>query len=210
VPELDDVLDWLRDQLPPTAGVAAVAVGLCRDVLPPSEHELVARASARRLAQFRAGRAAARRALGRPAVILAHAGGDPAWPVGVVGSITHTDDWALAATIPKTDLAGLGIDLEPDTPLAPELGDRVCRPEEAASGPAAAKVVFVAKEAFYKALYPIQRRFMEFHDVSIDLDLGRGRFRARIVETPTAPPLDGAFIRSGALICALCTHQRQA
>ena len=36
----------------------------------------------------------------------------PVWPVGFVGSITHTTDWVGVAVARTADVAGLGIDAE--------------------------------------------------------------------------------------------------
>jgi 4'-phosphopantetheinyl transferase EntD len=60
----------------------------------------------------------------------------------------------------------LGLDVEPDAPLDPELWDEVCAPAEAAwlaaQAPARrgrlAKLVFSAKECAYKCQYPLTGR----------------------------------------------------
>ncbi len=53
-----------------------------------------------------------------------------------------------------------------------------------------AKVIFSAKECFYKAQYPLSGRFLGFEDVEIELDPGRGLFEARLTATaPSGLPL---------------------
>ena len=222
---LDGLIDWLTGQLPGGSAAAALAVDSAPSPLFPGEAPLISRAGDKRRGEFQAGRAAARVALARmgraPSAILAHEAGDPVWPAGVVGSITHTDAWALAVTAPGDRLAALGVDLEPDTPLEAEIVDRVCRPDEMtadrrleARGLDAAKLRFVAKEAFYKAAFPRARRFIGFEEVRIDLDGERDVFEACVVAPPDlaskAVPrrASGVFFHSDGLICALCAWVR--
>jgi 4'-phosphopantetheinyl transferase EntD len=222
---IDRLMRWLEDRLPDRAGVAAVAIDetLQRRAadLPADEARLIAPAAPRRRREFLAGRVAARASLSvwghTPRAILAHERGDPAWPAGVVGSISHTDRWAVAVTASGDDLAALGVDLEPDEPLAADLVALVCRPEEIGRGPEpglwgldAAKLRFVAKEAFYKAVFPRARRFVEFDEVTIDIQPG-GTFEARFLGDVGASSAwrmpakaTGAFVHVGGLVCALC------
>src|ERR1700692_3358071 len=106
----------------------------------------------------------------------------PIWPDGVVGSITHTGDFAAAAVAWAADIAGLGIDSAQiiDPAAARDIAD-VCMVDEATLFKAAhgrsfcefCTFVFSAKEAVYKCLFPLTRKFLEFSDVritSIDWD----------------------------------------
>src|ERR1700724_3380486 len=100
----------------------------------------------------------------------------PIWPDGVVGSITHTGDFAAAAVAWAADIAGLGIDSEQiiDPAAARDIAD-VCMVDEATLFKAAhgrsfcefCTFVFSAKEAVYKCLFPLTRKFLEFSDVRI-------------------------------------------
>jgi enterobactin synthetase component D len=100
----------------------------------------------------------------------------PIWPRGVVGSITHTGDFAAAAVAWAADIAGLGIDSEQiiDPAAARDIAD-VCMVDEATLFKAAhgcsfcefCTFVFSAKEAVYKCLFPLTRKFLEFSDVRI-------------------------------------------
>jgi len=145
----------------------------------PREALAIAKAVQSRREQFTAGRLLARRAL----VELGHApvelesGADrvPAWPAGVVGSITHTHGWCAVAVARATDFEALGADVEAATPLDRALWERICRPEErtflAARAPERAgllaKAIFSAKESAYKALYPQIRTFLDFQGMQI-------------------------------------------
>jgi 4'-phosphopantetheinyl transferase EntD len=177
-------------------------------------------AVAKRCSEFAAGRAAAREALAAigfpPAPMLTQGDGVPAWPQGVVGSITHTDRWALAVVSNRDRLLGLGVDLESDAPLEPDLTPEIRRPNEkagsldlAARGIDDAKLRFVAKEAYFKAVFPLTRYFLSLEAVSVELCSSTDRFRAHLVETPRrgadAMPADGFYLHSDGLICALCT-----
>ena len=89
--------------------------------LRPVEAIAVARAVPKRVAEFAAGRRAARRALdsiGREAVDLpAGPNRAPVWPEGVTGSITHDGDLALAAVALLGEVRSLGLDLTEAAPL---------------------------------------------------------------------------------------------
>ena len=76
------------------------------------------------------------------------------------------------------DWAGLGLDLEPDTPLPADIAATVCSPFEAADA-AEARRVFCAKEAVYKALYPIINTVLDFTDMTVTLGPDT-RFTARL------------------------------
>jgi 4'-phosphopantetheinyl transferase EntD len=98
--------------------------------------------------------------------------GAPLWPTGLVGSIAHDDTIAVAALASSADFSALGIDIEPAETLEPELLDLIAGPDERArikDDPLRGRVLFAAKEAVYKATYPLDGIFLEHHDVEIDL-----------------------------------------
>jgi 4'-phosphopantetheinyl transferase EntD len=99
-------------------------------------------------------------------------GGAPVWPQGVVGSLAHDCEFAVAAIGSRRNLAGLGIDIEPAEGLPEEILQIVCTPRERtaiAGDLLAARGLFAAKEAVYKAVNPIDGMFLEHHDVEVDL-----------------------------------------
>ncbi len=106
--------------------------------------------------------------------------GVPLWPPGFAGSLAHDDAHALAAVARAEKVAALGVDLEPDAPLAPDLAELVATPAERARYDDALlrrPILFVIKEAVFKALFPADRRFLDFHDIEVDLETGRARTR---------------------------------
>ncbi|CAG0939179.1 4'-phosphopantetheinyl transferase Npt [Gammaproteobacteria bacterium] len=174
------------------ASVACVVSRTLEDgeILFPEEAAAAAGFAPARLAEFRLGRACARRALrslGLPPVAVAvGARREPCWPAGIVGSISHAGGLAVAAAARSSMLAALGLDIEAAEALDPGLIATVCRPEEtrrlpanATAAAAEALLLFSAKEAVYKALWPLVRRFIDFQDVAIILDADRGGFRVR-------------------------------
>jgi 4'-phosphopantetheinyl transferase EntD len=123
-----------------------------------------------------AGRIAARALMTRlgygPQPVPRAPSGAPLWPTGLVGSIAHDDTIAVAALASSADFSGLGIDIEPAETLEPELLDLIAGPDERArikDDPLRGRVLFAAKEAVYKAAYPLDGTFLEHHDVEIDL-----------------------------------------
>jgi 4'-phosphopantetheinyl transferase EntD len=186
------------------APVVIEQLGLGEDIPAPHPDEAaqVARAVSKRRREFAAGRHLARRALARlgeagefeEVVLLNGADRAPLWPAGVVGSITHTgagDQGYCAVVLGRdSELAAVGIDAEEAEPLEPDLWKFVLTADERAAleqEPAEtrgllAKVVFSAKECFYKAQYPLTRQFLGFQQVRITLIPALGQFVAERVD----------------------------
>lgn len=102
--------------------------------------------------------------------------GAPVWPDGITGSLAHDDDMAVAGVAPIGDIASLGIDVEPAQPLPDDilalvttLADRT----DAADRHLAGRLLFAAKEAVYKAVYPLDREVLGYEDITVDLNTGR-------------------------------------
>ena len=87
----------------------------------PEEEALLASAIEKRRREFATGRMCAHSALqqlGYPAgAILRGSRGEPLWPEGVVGSITHCDGYRAAAVARSQEIVTLGIDAEPTPPF---------------------------------------------------------------------------------------------
>ena len=99
--------------------------------------------------------------------------GAPIWPEGIRGSLAHDSNYAVAAICREQDLRALGVDVEPAELLPRELVDLVATPREREHLDAdgfGGRMLFVAKEAVYKALYPLDRSFLDYHDVEIDFE----------------------------------------
>lgn len=101
------------------------------------------------------------------------AGGAPAWPEGIIGSLAHDQRFAVATVARRADSHSIGIDIEPAESLPADLLDIVATPAERIRIGAdllMGRALFVIKEAVYKAVYPLDRTFLEHHDVVVDLD----------------------------------------
>ena len=165
----------------------------------PEETPAVARAVDKRVAEFTAGRAAARAAmmaLGEsPSAIRQGADRAPVWPYGLTGSITHTDGLCLAAVARRRDIASLGIDAEARAPLPADVMPRVLSSVEWTDDPIAARAIFSAKEATYKALYPLMGVIWGFRD--LEITLGQDGYEARL--NRQAGPLGEGTVLAGHL-----------
>jgi 4'-phosphopantetheinyl transferase EntD len=107
--------------------------------------------------------------------------GAPIWPEGIVGSLAHDATIAVAALAASRDFMSVGIDLEPAEALEPDLLDLIAKPSERAAtrpDPFGGRVLFVAKEAVYKAVYPLDRVFLDHHDVEVDFTSRTARVRS--------------------------------
>ncbi len=185
------------------------------DPLWPAETEFAKAFSPGRLAEFRHGRACARAALLRlavlPAAILAGNNRAPLWPAGIIGSISHAGETAAAAVSDDGGLIALGLDLEPALELEENLWPRICRREELdqlrtlpGSPGLGVRLLFSAKEAAYKALWPVTRRFLDFHDLAVRFDPDTRRFvvssHGDAFTADVAARMDGRFLETGGLI----------
>ncbi|WP_049576453.1 4'-phosphopantetheinyl transferase family protein, partial [Nonomuraea sp. SBT364] len=161
-------------------------------VLFPEEAELVRRVAVKRRAEFTTARDCAHRAMRRlgldPVPILSGSYGEPLWPPGVIGSITHCAGYRAAAV--SAEPGAVGIDAEPDAPLPPGVLEVVSVPGEremlrglADRYPRTSwdRLLFSAKEAVYKAWFPLAARWLDFQDAVVSVDPVRGTFRAELL-----------------------------
>lgn len=199
---------------PPGAEVAACRIGAAPPPLPP-EVAAVAAAVPARQAEFAAGRAAVRAALAAlglpPVAVPVTETRAPAWPRGIVGSLTHADGLALAVLAPARQSAALGLDAEPDAPFPEDLVESVTRPEERrwlatqADPLNAARLIFVAKEAAYKCQFPASHAVIGFDALRIGFGPD-GKVQAEF--TIPVPPfargqrLHGRILRGAGLVLA--------
>lgn len=186
-----------------------VAFGACRigegaDLWPEEMMATLSMVPARR-AEFAAGRRAARRAMtvaGLPlAPIPMDADRAPAWPDGVVGSISHCDDLAVAICA-DARWRGLGIDLERDGPCDPDLAETVLTPAEAGLP---ARLAFCLKEAAYKAQYRVTRQIFGFDQLRLEVrpDGFVARFTADLGPFAAGEGIEGRYCRADGLILAV-------
>jgi 4'-phosphopantetheinyl transferase EntD len=154
------------------------------DQVNPRELEVVARAVERRLHTFAAGRLCAHAALAdkgaHRAALLPDASGQPDWPAEALGSIAHTDGYAIAAVLADPGLhVGLGVDAEALGAVNGKVSPAIFTEAERAylasldiqARTATATLIFCAKDAFYKAQFRLTGVWINFHDVEARVKL---------------------------------------
>jgi 4'-phosphopantetheinyl transferase EntD len=107
-----------------------------------------------------------------PHAIPKSTAGMPVWPEGIVGSLAHDAKVAIAAMAAQPEFQSVGIDIEPAEPLAPDLLSIVATAKERdriEDDPFRGRLLFSIKEAIYKAVYPLDRIFLDHHDVEVNL-----------------------------------------
>ncbi len=169
----------------------------------PEERLALGAAVEKRRAEFVTARACAREAmakLGLPALAVTNGErGEPRWPEGIVGSVTHCDGYRACALARVERILTVGIDAEPNAPLPDGLIGDIARAEELPRlrrlAREAAEVhwdrlLFSAKEAVYKAWFPLVHRWLGFEDATVEIDAAAGTFAARLL-VPAPPALTG-------------------
>jgi 4'-phosphopantetheinyl transferase EntD len=113
--------------------------------------------------------------------LLKTASGAPVWPDGIVGSMAHDGCFAVAAVAPALAFSALGIDLEPAEPLPQEVADIVMTGEDRIAGVdplLAGRLLFSAKEAIYKAVFPKDGQILGYEDIAVDFASRQGVVRS--------------------------------
>ena len=194
----------------PTGAQALAAAEMYTDppeLVPlPEEEPLIAKSVAKRRNEFITVRYCAREALGelgvQPVPILKGDKGEPCWPDGIVGSLTHCEGYRGAVVAKNDKVRSVGIDAEPHDVLPKGVLDAISLPVERTQLSTLPndlhwdRILFCAKEATYKAWFPVTRRWLGFEDAHITFDVdgngASGGFESRILIDPAAvsgPPL---------------------
>jgi 4'-phosphopantetheinyl transferase EntD len=184
----------IEEILPRQVVAAEASEDRAEAALFPEEEALLAGAIDKRRREFTTGRTCARTALRQlgypPCAILRGPRGEPLWPTGVVGSITHCDGYRAAALARAQEIATLGIDAEPHAGLPDGLLVEIAGAQELSALHRLQRelpevhwdrLLFSAKESVYKAWFPLARRWLGFEDISIEIDARAGVFAARIL-----------------------------
>ncbi len=204
--------DSFRALLPSCVAVQETTEDPATATLFDSERAYVAKAVERRRLEFTTVRHCARLALGQlgfaPSPIPPGKQREPLWPTAVVGSMTHCEGYRAAAVSRSDQTLTIGIDAEVNGPLPDGVLDLVTDDDEARAlqimttwNPTIAwdRLLFSAKEAVYKAWYPLTGRWLDFDQCTVAF--GRGKLFARLrgVNVPDGTPdqFHGNWARRG-------------
>jgi 4'-phosphopantetheinyl transferase EntD len=212
------------ETLLPSAVIAVEAREDPEDIVLFAEEEAsVGQAVDGRRREFTTARACVREAFGRlglpPSALINGARGEPLWPAGIVGSITHCDGYRACAIARSTEMATIGIDAEPHAALPEGVLGEVAIDQELSwledrrrNVPDVHwdRLLFSAKESVYKAWFPLAKRWLGFEDAAIAVDASAATFTARLLVA--APAVEGRplmgfsgrwLIRDGLVLTAI-------
>ena len=173
--------------------------------LSPAERTYLENVSQNRKREFIAGRFCAHEAMVLANVSPEHiqigGKGEPIWPSNIVGSITHSHGYAAAAVARKSDIVSLGLDAEIDEPLSSRVLRRISNVQEQewvenVGGTLVqhpGKVLFSAKEATYKAWYPITQEWLGFKEVLINFHDQGNTFTVHIQKNGPIREMHGKY-----------------
>lgn len=158
-------------------------------IFPEEEALLTSAAVEKRQKEFFLGRDCAHQALSAFQMghvpILKKKNRAPIWPDSMVGSITHSRNWAAAAVAETSKVGGVGIDLEDlRRTVNLDIQRHVCREREAdwlaqfseEQQDYYLKIIFSAKESIFKCYFPISEIFLNFEDAEIVLNEEKSQF----------------------------------
>lgn len=149
------------------------------NILLPEEKEIIAYSAVRRQNDFATGRWCTREVLKKMNIInppiLTGPEGEPIWPTGVCGSITHTKNAYCAVAAFTKDYQSLGIDIES---TSREISEGVAKHiltaseeqwllKENKDNQKFLRIIFCAKESIFKLFYPLVKSRFAFSLVSI-------------------------------------------
>ncbi len=191
----DDANRILPLLFPPEVVTAEMTSPPPRADLYPAEQACIAKACLKRRLDFAAGRLCAHRAMARLGVdgfpLLVGEEGQPLWPPGIVGSISHCEGHYGAAVAWEREVRSVGLDIERLEELEDEFARLVCTRQElhwiqtlpSDHRHVAAVLVFSAKECLYKCQFPLTRRWLDFQDVQVSVGMDDNRFEVASVPT---------------------------
>jgi enterobactin synthetase component D / holo-[acyl-carrier protein] synthase len=192
----------LQELLPPAVSVVEEFHDEAKPLF-PAEQAALGRAADRRRREFATGRSCAHRAievlgLSRSPILIG-ASGEPCWPKGVVGSITHCIHYRACAVVLTSEFRAIGIDAEPHVHLPERILSRVANPKEmsqltelsqASPDIHWGRLLFSAKEAVYKSLFPLGKACSNFRHIDVRLGSLQGGFHAQISGCRHQQPFD--------------------
>jgi len=160
----------------------------------PSEFEIeeatIENAVKKRKNEYRTGRHIARQLLKdmgiTPCAIPSGEKGEPVWPQGVAGSISHCPGLCVAAIALRAEIYSIGIDVEPNKSLPAGVAEMVFSDAEkigvsdAPAPPYIDVLTFSAKESIFKCMFPLVGFYFDFQEVDLIFDHSLQVFAAKL------------------------------
>ena len=110
----------------------------------------------------------------------------PRWPAGIVGSISHNENYVVAELSAK--FSGLGIDLATLGSVSQNLHSSVCNSDDITKVSEITDAdlltfIFSFKESLFKAIYPQVKIFFDFQSASVvNIDFAKKTFQISLSE----------------------------
>ncbi|MFT4582889.1 MAG: 4'-phosphopantetheinyl transferase EntD [Gammaproteobacteria bacterium] len=154
--------------------------------MPVNEQLCISRARAKRRNEYSTGRWLARTILtsfnSENFELLVGKKRQPLWPTHVVGSITHTDTHAAVAVAHKAEFLSIGIDMERINRVTANLVPKLLtRTEQQLYSEVDPTLIFSAKEACYKFLFPLQGEYVDYLSVETRFNFADSTFTLRYI-----------------------------
>jgi 4'-phosphopantetheinyl transferase EntD len=194
---------WLSEE------IAWTVVKLTDPLQPLSsnESEIITDACAKRQLEFKAGRHAAKTALKKliplfDGELLKGDYGQPIWPTGFTGSISHSQHLAISVVSSHNRYKALGIDIEQHRSIEQRDWPSFCTQQDINHLIKLAKahsccnithlaaLIFSIKEAILKALWPAFLIPIDFLDISLTLNLTTNTFVVAVNDSRVQTMLD--------------------
>ena len=147
------------------------------------EYRIVSNSVLKRRNEFIAGRILAHNALEQLNIygfdILTGNNREPIWPKGIIGSISHNNSFVCAAVTTSDYYKGIGIDVEEDEVIQVSQHNIIFTKNELlwierqqnSAQENIHKIIFSAKESLYKCIYPFVKKYIDFKQVEMEIDL---------------------------------------
>ena len=192
---LDEPEKTIQLLFPPEVITEEMMSPPCLADLHPAEQACITKVGRKRRLDFAAGRVCARRAMAQLGVdgfpLLVGEKGQPVWPPGIVGSISHCEGYCGAAVAREREVRSIGLDMERLQELDDEFARLVCTRQEldwiqalpSDQRRVGAVLLFSAKECLYKCQFPLTGQWLDFQDVRVSVRMDDDRFEVTSATT---------------------------
>ncbi|MBW1902619.1 MAG: 4'-phosphopantetheinyl transferase superfamily protein [Deltaproteobacteria bacterium] len=192
-----------QNLLPPNIIVEESKIEDAQGLLFPDEEVLIARAVEKRRKEFTAGRTCLRNVLAKLGVsngpILQNKMRSPQIPQGYTATITHSGELCAAAAVKKGEIEAIGIDVEEHSALEPNIEKMILVPNEQMmindlpnrGSVHWEKVIFSAKESFYKAYFQITEQYLDYLEAEFLIEPENQRLSCHLLIPSPVSDLEG-------------------